>query len=223
MNKGSIYALIFLAGGCCGAVGAWKMLEKKYRDIADEEIASVKEYYERKIDDINAEKKDDSFIFESAGVDTAQSEDSVGHGELVKRETEKESLGDTYKRLISKRGYRDYSGNGRHEIEEKAGEEDNKDDDDGSGIYAITGEELGEEGYDVIEFTYYEKDNIVADENDEEVENYVDLIGSAIDRLKDGDDTVVYVRNDILQCDYEILLSINSYNPKIIRSYDEDE
>ena len=37
--------LIFAAGAALGSVAAWKVLETKYKRIADEEIASVKEMY----------------------------------------------------------------------------------------------------------------------------------------------------------------------------------
>ena len=41
MNK----IFIFCLGAASGSLLTWKLIEKKYKDLADEEIASVVEYY----------------------------------------------------------------------------------------------------------------------------------------------------------------------------------
>ena len=40
--------LIFLSGVAIGGVAGWKLVEKKYRDLADEEIESVVETFEKR-------------------------------------------------------------------------------------------------------------------------------------------------------------------------------
>lgn len=47
MNKAS-GALIFLAGVAAGSIGTWFIIKKKYEEIADAEIASIKEAYGRR-------------------------------------------------------------------------------------------------------------------------------------------------------------------------------
>ena len=52
MNK----VIIFVLGATAGSLITWKFLEKKYKDIADDEIEAVREYYKSKdkvIEEIN--------------------------------------------------------------------------------------------------------------------------------------------------------------------------
>lgn len=39
------YAITFVLGAAAGSLVTWKLIEKKYKDLADEEIASVSERY----------------------------------------------------------------------------------------------------------------------------------------------------------------------------------
>lgn len=48
--------LIFLAGGAIGAVVSAKLVEKYYRELADEEIQSVVDYYKKRYDEKNDEE-----------------------------------------------------------------------------------------------------------------------------------------------------------------------
>lgn len=73
--------------------------------------------------------------------------------------------------------------------------------------YVISPEEFGEKsGYDQVSLTYY-ADLVLADENDEVVENADEIVGmAALDSFGQYEDDSVFVRNDALSCDYEILL-----------------
>ena len=48
-------ALFFIAGAASASFITYKVIEKKYKNIADEEIASVKEMYKRKLEKTKAE------------------------------------------------------------------------------------------------------------------------------------------------------------------------
>lgn len=48
MNKGAIGFACFIFGSALGALVSWKVLEKKYADIAQEEIDSVKAAFRRR-------------------------------------------------------------------------------------------------------------------------------------------------------------------------------
>ena len=78
--------------------------------------------------------------------------------------------------------------------------------------YVISPEEYGEiDDYDLYNYTYY-ADKVLADENNEPIEDVDSIIG--LESLKHfgeyGDDSV-YVRNDELKADYEILLDDEKY------------
>lgn len=48
MNKVVIFSLGAVAGATAGALVTWKLIEQKYKTIADEEIEAVREYYKDK-------------------------------------------------------------------------------------------------------------------------------------------------------------------------------
>lgn len=68
-------------------------------------------------------------------------------------------------------------------------------------------------GYDYIEFTYY-SDDILADDRDEKIEEskIADILGTDWkNRFGEVDENIVYVRNDRLKCDYEIVKDNRTY------------
>lgn len=78
--------------------------------------------------------------------------------------------------------------------------------------YVISPDEFGEiYDYEKISLTYY-SDGVLADENDEIVEDFDELIGEdALDSFGEYEDDSVFVRNDKLKCDYEILNDQRDY------------
>lgn len=83
------------------------------------------------------------------------------------------------------------------------------------GPYIIAPEEFGEfEDYEQISLTYY-GDKVLADENDERMDEYdiKDSVGAdAVNHFGEYEADAVYVRNDALRCDYEILLDERTYS-----------
>lgn len=82
--------------------------------------------------------------------------------------------------------------------------------------YVIYPEEFGElDNYETISLTYY-ADQILTDENDELIENVEDIIGyESLTHFGDFEDDSVFVRNDRLKCDYEILMDQRLYSDVI--------
>lgn len=79
--------------------------------------------------------------------------------------------------------------------------------------YVIPPEEFGEfDGYEKISLTYY-ADGMLVDENDEIVDNVEEIVGEdALTRFGEYEDDSVFVRNDSLKSDYEILLDYRKYS-----------
>ena len=79
--------------------------------------------------------------------------------------------------------------------------------------YVIIPEELGETGYEIVNYTYY-PDGVLTDDtglvvDEEDIE---DIIGAdALTHFGDHEDDAVHVRNDNLKRDYEILLYPENY------------
>ena len=89
--------------------------------------------------------------------------------------------------------------------------------------YVISPDEYGEmDDYDLYSYTYY-ADKVLADENNEPIEDVDQRIG--LESLKHfgeyGDDSV-YVRNDELKADYEILLDDEKYEVLFPRPMEDE-
>lgn len=83
-------------------------------------------------------------------------------------------------------------------------------------IYVIPPEEFGEdEDYERISLTYY-SDSVLADENEEMLEDVEDAVGfDSLNHFGEYEDDSVYVKNDIRKCYYEILLDERNYSDVI--------
>ena len=83
--------------------------------------------------------------------------------------------------------------------------------------YEITPQEFNEiEGYEVISLRYYVQDNTLADDNDELVDDIDSIVGEEnLQKFGHYEDDCVYVRNDRMKCDYEILLDYGSYEENV--------
>lgn len=130
-------------------------------------------------------------------------DECMGNGEAVEDEpklTEEE---------IEKKEYADIVINYTEKKEEKGGSATMN---VGSIPYVITPEEFDElDEYDTSSLTYYE-DGILTDEYDEIVEDIDDIIGiDSLQHFGEYEDDSVFVRNDRLKCDYEILLDHRRY------------
>lgn len=186
-SKGMAF-LAFIVGAGMGSVCTWKLLKRKYELIAQEEIDSVKAAYAtREIGKGFVEGFRDGL--KVAEDRTQKDEDDVDFKK--------------YASIIQKEGYTDYS----RSVEEKKGEAFVEK------PYVISPEEFGEfEEYEKISLTYY-ADEVLADENDEEVDDVDEIVGEeSLNHFGDYEDDSVFVRNDRLKCDYEILLDQRNYS-----------
>lgn len=175
--------VMFAVGATVGSVITWQYIKKKYERIAQEEIDSVKAIFLRKDSDMEVTVSD------------------IPQQAELRKVEEKPDISE-YEALMEKEGYTNYSGMGK---EERASME--------SKPYVITPEEFGEfEEYEKISLTYY-GDQVLADENDELVEDVEGAVGfESLTHFGEYEDDSVFVRNDRLKCDYEILLDQRTYS-----------
>lgn len=83
--------------------------------------------------------------------------------------------------------------------------------------YVISPEEFGErDDYETISLTWY-ADGVLADENDDILEDAERMIGDALEHFGEYEDDSVFVRCDERKCDYEILLDQRKYSDFISR------
>ena len=183
--------LIFLGGAGIGAAVTWKLVEKYYKDLADEEIASVVETFKAREAEINSVKND------SLKEEKVELESSVEKKEKLHYDNTIDAMR--------------YASENIKDLEENLinPKDTTKKPQD---IEVIPPEEFGnEEGFDSRSWTYYE-DEVLVDEYDTVVENPESIIGDALKHFGEYEDDSVYVRNAIEKCDYEILKSEKEFN-----------
>lgn len=199
MNSKLSNVIIFAAGAALGSIVTWKLVKTKYEQIAQEEINSVKEMYGHdKHEDESTECEedaDDDYI-------EAESERCEKLREAVALGVDTSNAPDImeYAQKVGAIGYSEKEDNTNMKIEKP---------------YLIRPDEFDMfEDYEAITLTYY-KDGVLADEQDNVIEDVEGIVG--VDSLNhfgenvDDPDTV-YVRNDTLKCDYEILRDCDEYS-----------
>ena len=195
MNSKLLSFLSFIVGASAGSLITWKFVEKKYKQIAQEEIDSVKETYAKmRKDDLEAKQAD----IEAAKAKLHPAEpEKVETSEVRPEEVQK------YEDVIAKHNYTSYSNN----INEKGGDVMT------DRPYVISPDEFGDyPDYETISLTYY-NDKVLTDEYNEIVDDIDDLIGEdSLNHFGEYEDDSVFVRNDALKVDYEILLDSANYS-----------
>jgi len=190
MSKASSFAM-FVVGVGIGSVTTWYCIKKKYEQIAQEEIDSVKEVFSKR-DTFSSNKEENTDIIKKAN-----------------KAKDKPEINE-YASKLQKHGYTNYSDISNNKKEEESKVVDKP--------YVISPDNFGEfDDYEKISLTYYE-DQILADDNDDLVDDVEDIIGfESLTHFGDYEDDSVFVRNDRLKCDYEILMDHRNYSDVINR------
>ena len=181
--------LCFVTGAVIGSVVTWKLIEKKYKDLADEEIESVIETFKNRKPRITKDE--------------------------VKETVEKvinkwKDPKETVENIVTAERY---SIENEEEIDEDDESNYTIDVDPGVEVitpYVITPEQFGEYNeYGTKTLTYY-ADNVLTDEIDNPItlDEMVTMIGpDALDHFGEYEDDSVYIRDETNEMDYEILKS----------------
>lgn len=186
MSNRSLFSLGFIIGAASGATVAWYLLKDKYETLAQEEIDSVKEVFARR----EQEMKDETVKRNVA--------EGIKDSDRTKPDLKE------YAEQLKKNGYTRYS---------NLSADDEGVSDKQTKPYVIPPEQFGDdENYEQISLTYY-ADGVLADENDEVIEDVEDAVGiDSLNHFGEYEDDSVFVRNDARKCDYEILLDQRTYS-----------
>lgn len=180
-----INAAVFAAGAVIGSAVTWKVVEKKYEKIAQEEIDSVKEVYSKK---------------KYAGISLA---DIPAEEPIESIEEETKAIKQECNTIIENMGYKSYS-----DITKKKEEEEPMDKEK---PYVISPDEYDELGYKTHSLIWF-NDKVLTDDNYEMVDNMSETVGTDfMNHFGEYEDDSVFIRNDAKQCDYEILMDSRNY------------
>lgn len=183
MNDNFSKVFIFVAGAAIGSVVTLKFLEEKYRRIADEEIKSVKETFKKAL------------------------EKEVGEDENVEETPVKVA---TVSHTPDKPNITDYAAMTRGMGYDTETDKENVEDD---GPRVIIPDDFGmNEDYDNVSLLYH-FDGYLTNEQNVLVDDIENTVGfDCLNTFGEYDDDAVYVRNDKLKTDYEILKVDSNYS-----------
>lgn len=190
MNNSVVAIIGFALGAAAGSFITLKVVKDKYRKLADEEIASVKERF-------------------TYPREKTEKTDEITPTEIVKKATNKPDIM-VYNKEITKHKYFNYSNvDGEDEEEEETKSNGKK---EVKKPFVISPDDFGDiEEYDRVSYTLY-ADGILADENEEVIENVEESVGpDALERIGQYEDDAVHVQNDKMQMYIEILVDERKY------------
>ena len=206
MNRRLVSALIFVAGAAAGSVTTYFAVKTKIQKSADEKFEEAISEYKN-----------------SRGYHSPKPVEKKGtKNSLIKEEKTNDE--DIYKEVASRYGYSEKGKDYTKCADQKNEEEDSDDDCEACRIhyndedypeherpYVITPDEFGED-YDTESYMYYE-DGIVADDNDNIIDDVEGTIGfECLGRIGEYETGCIHVRNDVLKKDYEVLKSLRRYS-----------
>jgi len=246
MNNTIKNVAIFGAGAALGSLVTMKVLQEKYAQIAQEEIDSVKEVFRRRADeevetDISemTEEEYDALCSEMRAKNNSEICGAMVEGTKKGISDEepvglkhpsvnfvKESLGDIanrvkYDQIIKKKIEEpDPAEEVPEEDTEMSAQHKNIFERSETAPYVIPFDEFGEfSNRDELTIFYYAEDDTLADEQEEVIPNVSEVIGDEAltsfgDRSNDPD--IVYVRNERLAIDYEVIRYHKSYQETVL-------
>ena len=195
MSNKVLYFAPFVAGAVVGGIATWQYTKKKYEQIAQEEIDSVKEVFKT----INEEKRSirDWSEYEDDGEEDDENEEQ--HRANVT----------SYKNLLVSNGYSNPSPSTQIPVDR---------------AYVIKPDEFGEfEDYETISL-FYTEDGVLLDDRYERVDDPDFTISmESLDHIGDYEDDCVHVRNDRLKADYEILVEERTYSEILRKELHREE
>lgn len=197
----------FIVGTVCLVVGCGtgyflghKIASKKYKDLADKEVESVKEslveYYEEKI---NGSKNDEPKETKTRDnrpkkKNPLMDKDSIDYDKLKQEKHDYLEYVKPYSSNVKEGEPEDVVGTNR------------------SKPYVISDEEFSESSYNAETLHWY-KDGVLCDDDYNIIKDIAGTVGNeALNSFGVYQEDAVFVRNDQLEIDYEILLEDDEYN-----------
>ncbi len=175
------------AGAAIGSAVTWFYAKKYYEKIANDEIDSMKEWLARRVEEQDEHDED-------------QTPDETAE---PAEEPEEKSNDDraTYEEKVEQLSYNNYYHAPTKEV------------DDMDEPYVIKPEIFGEEDdYEEVSLTYY-ADGVLCDERDNRIEDIAGTVGEDYaEHFGDYEDDSVFVRNDRMKTDFEILKDWRNYS-----------
>lgn len=211
MNCKFINALVFAAGAAIGSAVTWKVVQTKYDRIVQEEVDRFKEDYAKCMANLQNQDNDNKQTEETEEDDEDEYAYPDGTVKQINWE-ELENLDEDEDDVpIFEYEREEYAKLVEHYTNEKGGA-DNMAKDIAKTPYVISPYDFGElDGYHQIELTYY-ADEILEDDEYNIVTDAEEILGpKALKTFGEYEDDAVFVRNEHLRTDFQILKDYRTY------------
>ena len=207
MNRKIINLIIFTVGAAIGSAVTWKVVKDRYEKIVQEEIKSVKEVFSYRFNRSNEEVSSEESDEEMSEEDPVSEYRKICWDDLEDLDPS-ELEEEEYQAEEADKAEYEYIANIY-----KEGGADNMPSSEPREPYTIEPIEFGElDGYKTFELTYYE-DGILEDEDYEIVRNPEEILGpDALGSFGEYEDDSVFVRNERLRADFQILKDYRTYD-----------
>lgn len=233
MSIGKSFVLVF-GGAAIGAGATYLVLKKRYEAQTEEEIASVREAYLKRLNDLEAEYEHlDRMMVPAPPPDLKVTpgvpmERVVPSTEQLYKAYNKISPNpetvEELKETVEGLSYSRKEETVKEETEKTIAESGYKylaEDRDVNTPYVIPVQAYmdGEELYNQFTFTYYAGDKTLVNEADEVVEDINGVVGfHNLDKFgeESGNTDTVYIRNDRLESEYELLRDPDKFSANVM-------
>lgn len=206
--------LLFVAGVGIGSFVTRALIKKKYEDLIDEEIASVREHLTNKKEVVEESEEcvdENGMPYKKYPVENTPKTPLDVRRERVTREN--------YNNLTSI--YKTDPAELEHPMDDDEDYDCSKNRGDMRAPYVISLGEFNEEmnHFDKTTIYFYEDDEVLTEENEEVINNVNDIVGrDSLEKFgcMSEDPEVVYVRNEKLGIDYEVIRLSRSYAETVL-------
>lgn len=211
--------LIFGVGAAIGTGVGFMAAKKFYTERYDKDVEELRDWYADEVKKAKDEEDTDISKEEEPEPEAeAEKEEKEPEKKSVKKNSkralnpDKSSL-DEYKEVVEKTNYAamaktDTTAAVKSTSKKKKITKKEPD------ISVIEPDEFAERnGYDKVTLTYFESEDVFIDDEGNSVDNGTELVGiENMSRFGEYEDLVLYVRNKLLEKDYEVIMETRSYD-----------
>ena len=205
MNTKIINTLMFAAGAAIGSAVTWKIVKDKYERIVQEEIVSIKEAFaDSHNDDQEHDESSEDDVPDECN-DRPECYGQINWDEL--EDLNADELEEPYTRTVED-DVKEYEHLISNYTNEKGGADIMSRE-----PYVISPDDFASlDGYHIVELTYY-LDGVLEDDEYHIVTDADELIGpKALTTFGEYEDDAVFVRNERLRTDFQILMEYRTYD-----------
>lgn len=196
---------IFAVGCLTGGLAVRTYFKKKYEKISEEEIASMRDYIQKKEKELKEKK-----------------ESSYNNYKTLESDSVAKSVYFNYQKPADEDEIVDYEEYRNERMEEMA-EKEHPEDDIPESPYRISADDfINNEVFDKETLTFYEEDAALTDEQDQIVEISNTIGQDAYTYFLDADVDEMFVRNPKLSIDFEIVRSLGSYLETVVGEVNDE-